>query len=1617
MKRRNKRNLNRALALLTSGAMLAGDLLPVLAAEPTEGAVKEASEGNGEEGYFPFVPGYIPEDDDVPAVVSGLSYAQMREEQVSTDEERLFTAPSSDATESAYPMSYTEDWLTYMKTTYPTTRNQGSYGTCWAHSAMFLGEAYLIKHGKADTSIDLSELHHAYWSYTTGTGSAAAGYTGDKAVYTKSEDAETILDNGGNLSYSAQSLMRQRGYAKESVAPYSDAAKVAAGNGLDASTERNDSFYLTNAYELNIQENPGLVKSAIKENGAVGVSIYAQSYKNPPTGPDFYNDSNNAYWCPQAYSTNHAVAIVGWDDDFPADRFAEQGGLLPEGDGAWLIRNSWSTTTKEDYFSYFWLSYYDASLLKKPVAWAYEADNKFPYDNHYYYDSQIHKTGYISNSTIPLHYANIYTVNGAAGAEKEVLEAVDFEVHSVPGEGVGYTVEVYTDLTGDTPATGTKVSAATTTGQLYFNGDYTVKLAEPVSLTKGSRFAIVLYFDKAGMGVAREVSTQFGAVAITAASAGNSCYLSGSTWKNSDYDFVLGALTTDGEGGESVTHVTGVSLNTDSLQMRPEDTATLVATVEPEDADDPSVSWSSDEPTVAIVDANGKVTAVAEGTATITATTTDGGYTADCEVTVTDADDLKISFGISSITLCMGTKGYLEATVMPEPENPPTFIWSSGDESIVTVKESGDGVELTPVALGTTVVTVKTSDGKSSASIPVTVKGIDVIGVTLDKETLELKEGESETLTASIKPTGATNKNVIWSSSDEDVATVSASGKVTAVSAGTATITVVTEDGDFDATCEVTVTEAEPSPSPTEPEPVTVDVTGVTLSEDTLELKEGESATLTATVEPEDATNPKVSWSSDDPDVATVSDSGKVTAVSAGTATITVLTEDGNFEAICEVTVTEAEPSPSPSPTEPEPVTVDVTGVTLSEDTLELKEGESTTLTATVEPEDATNPKVSWSSDDPDVATVSDSGKVTAVSAGTATITVLTEDGNFEAICEVTVTEAEPSPSPTGPEDDPEPTEPEDDPEPTEPEDDPEPTEPEDDPEPTEPEDPTPTEPEDPTPTEPEAPTPTEPEAPTPTEPEDPTPTEPEDPTPTEPEAPTPTEPEAPTPTEPEDPTPTEPEDPTPTEPEDPTPTEPEDPTPTEPEDPTPTEPEDPTPTEPEDPTPTEPEDPTPTEPEDDPSPTPVSMEDAAAQIEEKGVDAVVESIKDSDSASIAEAMSDPKQVAALALIEDSYKEAHNITEKTPESKVEGIDASRIEMTGAALNIDSGSVGLVITEPQNTEKIDRDGYGKLFLFDMTVDAVKEDGSKADYSEELDIPVTITMPVPEVVSLDSLSLVHFDKDGHGTELKMLLDTEKRSITFTVTHFSLFAFANVAEEQDKPEEPKEPVSGNTFSVEAAAKEGIPVIQKGYTLKLETDPQTGAFKSATICDAEGKPADVDSYLANMVTEYEADGKTPKTFYTLVFTDGKWDTSYDSGEKGAYEYKGVEYFVAGGVVNQNANGLIYTGAAGWRFLAAGHVVTDNEGLVMYADKWFWIDAQGKCDDTYAAIVMWNGANFLVHGGRLRTDYTGFTYDPQNTAKWYHITAGQVWGDGEITDMSIEGGEITRTVVNGVVQ
>ena len=173
---------------------------------------------------------------------------------------------------------------------------------------------------------------------------------------------------------------------------------------------------------------------------------------------------------------------------------------------------------------------------------------------------------------------------------------------------------------------------------------------------------------------------------------------------------------------------------------------------------------------------------------------------------------------------------------------------------------------------------------------------IAVTGVSLGKASLELTEGEEITLTVTINPANATNKNVTWNSSDSSVASVS-DGRVTAVKAGTATITVATEDGGKTATCEVKV-------NAKTVEPEVIAVTGVTLNKTSVELTEGEETTLTATVNPDNATNKNVTWKSSDSSVATVVD-GKVTAVKAGSATITVTTEDGGKTATCQIKVVE----------------------------------------------------------------------------------------------------------------------------------------------------------------------------------------------------------------------------------------------------------------------------------------------------------------------------------------------------------------------------------------------------------------------------------------------------------------------------------------------------------------------------------------------------------------------------------------------------------------------------------------------------------------------------------------------------------------------------------------
>ena len=423
--------------------------------------------------------------------------------------------------------------------------------------------------------------------------------------------------------------------------------------------------------------------------------------------------------------------------------------------------------------------------------------------------------------------------------------------------------------------------------------------------------------------------------------------------------------------------VTGVTVSQPSLSLEEGETATISYTVQPKDATTPDVSFSSSDTSVATVSNTGIVTAVAPGTATITVKTKDGGFTATVTITVKakTVAVTGISLDKTELTLKSGEKATLTATVTPANATDKSVTWTSSDPPVAAI----DNGEILAGKPGTATITVKTKDGGKTATCKVTVESGDVAvtGVSLDKTELTLKSGEKATLTATVTPEDATDKTVTWTTSDAAVVAVD-KGEVLAGKPGKATITVKTKDGGKTATCSITV------------EAATVAVTGVSLDKTELSLTEGGSATLKATVTPEDATDKTVSWKSSDSAVATVDENGKVTAVKAGSATITVTTKDGSKTATCKVTVTAA--------------TVAVTGVSLDKTELSLTEGGSATLKATVTPEDATDKTVSWKSSDSAVATVDESGKVTAVKAGSATITVTTKDGGKTATCKVTVT-------------------------------------------------------------------------------------------------------------------------------------------------------------------------------------------------------------------------------------------------------------------------------------------------------------------------------------------------------------------------------------------------------------------------------------------------------------------------------------------------------------------------------------------------------------------------------------------------------------------------------------
>ena len=321
--------------------------------------------------------------------------------------------------------------------------------------------------------------------------------------------------------------------------------------------------------------------------------------------------------------------------------------------------------------------------------------------------------------------------------------------------------------------------------------------------------------------------------------------------------------------------VSGVRLNKTSLSFTGTGSSqTLTATVSPSNATNKTITWSSSNTSVATV-SNGVVKAVGFGTATITAKS-NNGKTASCSVTVNPIQPTGIKATPETSTLYgLNSTVKLSANVMPSNATNKAVTWSSRNTSVATV--SSDGT-VKAVGYGTTVITAKTVNGLTS-NCTVTVNPIAVTGVSLNKTSLSFTgTGSSQTLTATVSPSNATNKTLTWSSSNTSVATVS-NGVVKAVGFGTATITAKSNNGKT-ASCSVTVNPIQPTGIKATPETSTLYGLNSTVK-------------LSANVMPSNATNKAVTWSSRNTSVATVSSDGTVKAVGYGTTVITATTVNG----------------------------------------------------------------------------------------------------------------------------------------------------------------------------------------------------------------------------------------------------------------------------------------------------------------------------------------------------------------------------------------------------------------------------------------------------------------------------------------------------------------------------------------------------------------------------------------------------------------------------------------------------------------------------------------------------------------------------------------------------
>ncbi|MBR0138222.1 MAG: S-layer homology domain-containing protein [Erysipelotrichaceae bacterium] len=390
-----------------------------------------------------------------PAAASAYGYINVK-----VDSDKLIHNNRKSETRDALPTSYSlvsQGLVTSVK-------NQNPYGTCWTFATMGSAESGIRK--KYGVTADLAELQIAYFTYKCYQKADPLGLITNDG---NTASGGTLLDMGGNSWFSTFALVSGIGFSNESSYPYTNASSYSSSS---ATACYNTTYRLRSSMWLEMSE-PDVVKQALIDHGALAVAYYHDD--------SYFNSSTGAYYQKRYDSSNHAVTLVGWDDNYSRTNFRST--ARPTSNGAWLIKNSWGTGWGNS--GYFWISYEDISIkASEAVFFDVEMDESYATNESklYQYDGSGFP-GWDSFESKTMYEANIYT----ASSNNETLTDIGF----VAGQAdTTYTIYVYRVTSNSNPTSGTKVIEQS--GHVDDAGYYLIPVNNPIVLNQGDKFSVVV---------------------------------------------------------------------------------------------------------------------------------------------------------------------------------------------------------------------------------------------------------------------------------------------------------------------------------------------------------------------------------------------------------------------------------------------------------------------------------------------------------------------------------------------------------------------------------------------------------------------------------------------------------------------------------------------------------------------------------------------------------------------------------------------------------------------------------------------------------------------------------------------------------------------------------------------------------------------------------------------------------------------------------------------------------------------------------------------------------------------------------------------------------------------